>query len=146
MILIALGANLPSHAGTPAENLRAALGVLERKGIRPVTISPLYASPAWPDPNDPEYVNGVASVETSLEPQALIVCLHEVESLFGRSATKKMHHGRSTSTFWTMRGAFALQIPYCRIRDCKRGLLFCCRCAMLRPIGTTLSVAKASAN
>lgn len=89
MILIALGANLPSHAGTPAENVRAALGVLERKGIRPVTISPLYASPAWPDPNDPEYVNGVASVETSLEPQALIVCLHEVESLFGRTRNEK---------------------------------------------------------
>lgn len=89
MILIALGANLPSHAGTPAKTLRAAFGVLEHNGVRPVTISPLYASPAWPDPNDPEYVNAVASVETALDPQALIVCLQKVESLFGRERSKK---------------------------------------------------------
>lgn len=89
MILIALGANLPSHAGTPAETLRAALGVLERDGVRPVTISPLYASPAWPDANDPEYVNAVACVETSHAPQSLMMCLHKVEMMFGRKRSEK---------------------------------------------------------
>jgi 2-amino-4-hydroxy-6-hydroxymethyldihydropteridine diphosphokinase len=84
MILIALGANLPSHAGQPAETLRAALVKLAESGAVPRGVSPFYATPAWPDPSDPEFVNAVARIDTELAPLQLMELLHRVEAAFGR--------------------------------------------------------------
>ena len=85
MILIALGANLPSQAGAPAETLRAALNALDSEGVQVRAISKFYATPAWPDPHDPPFVNAVAQVETTFEPAALLDALHRVELRFGRT-------------------------------------------------------------
>ena len=84
VILIALGSNLPSHAGNPSETLRAALHELGQNGVTPMQISAFYATKAWPDPADPSYVNAVARVETSLAPDALMARLHATEQTFGR--------------------------------------------------------------
>jgi 2-amino-4-hydroxy-6-hydroxymethyldihydropteridine diphosphokinase len=84
MILIALGSNLPSHVGTPADTLRAALAELARTNIRIADVSFFYETPAWPDPSNPSFVNAVARIETMLTPQSLIARLHEVERVFGR--------------------------------------------------------------
>ena len=84
MILIALGANLPSRAGDPADTLRAALTSLGARGITVESQSGFYASPAWPNPSDPPFVNAVASVRTELAPADLLRVLHEVEDAFGR--------------------------------------------------------------
>jgi 2-amino-4-hydroxy-6-hydroxymethyldihydropteridine diphosphokinase len=84
MILIALGSNLSSHAGSPAQTLHAALDALARRDVRIVAVSSFYKTPAWPDPSDPSFVNAVARVETKLSPQSLIACLHDVERTFGR--------------------------------------------------------------
>jgi 2-amino-4-hydroxy-6-hydroxymethyldihydropteridine diphosphokinase len=84
MILIALGANLPSHAGSPAATLRAALNQLSQNGAVPLKVSPLYTTPAWPDPRDPEFVNAVARLDTQLPPAQLMELLHDVEAVFGR--------------------------------------------------------------
>ncbi|HWU55562.1 MAG TPA: 2-amino-4-hydroxy-6-hydroxymethyldihydropteridine diphosphokinase [Rhizomicrobium sp.] len=84
MILIALGANLPSPAGPPARTLRAALARLEERGIKIQSISSFYETPAWPDPGQPAFVNAVAAVETRLQPVELLTLLHAVETDFGR--------------------------------------------------------------
>jgi len=84
MILIALGANLPSLAGQPADTLKRALGELERQGVEIRQVSAFYETPAWPDPADPAFVNAVAAVKTSLQPVELLVLLHGVETDFGR--------------------------------------------------------------
>jgi 2-amino-4-hydroxy-6-hydroxymethyldihydropteridine diphosphokinase len=84
MILIGLGANLPSRAGLPADTLHAALAELARADVRVVAVSSFYRTPAWPDPADPAFVNAVARIETRLQPSALIARMHEVEDLFGR--------------------------------------------------------------
>ena len=84
MILIALGANLPSAKGTPKDTLRAALASLGARGITVERQSGFYLSEAWPDPSDPPFVNTVASVRTSLSPAELLRVLHEVEAEFGR--------------------------------------------------------------
>lgn len=84
MILLGLGANLPSQAGPPRSTLLAALDFLARNGIRISAVSPFYASPAWPDPTDPEFVNAVAAIETDLTPGALLALLHLTEAAFGR--------------------------------------------------------------
>ena len=84
MILIALGANLPSLAGQPADTLKRALGELERQGVEIRQVSAFYETPAWPDPADPAFVNAVAAVKTSLQPVELLMLLHGVETDFGR--------------------------------------------------------------
>ena len=84
MILIALGANLPSSAGTPAATLRAALARLEAQGGKILSVSPFYETPAWPNPAQPPFVNAVAIVETTLQPVELLALLHGVETAFGR--------------------------------------------------------------
>jgi len=84
MILVALGANLPSNAGTPAQTLRASLAMLYENAARAVSVSSFYASPAWPDASDPPFVNAVAKLETKLSPAALMKLLAEIENRFGR--------------------------------------------------------------
>jgi 2-amino-4-hydroxy-6-hydroxymethyldihydropteridine diphosphokinase len=84
MILIALGSNLSSPAGPPAQTVAAALAALKANGIAPVKVSRLYKSEAWPDPGDPPFINAVAQVATALSPAALLGRLHAVERSFGR--------------------------------------------------------------
>jgi 2-amino-4-hydroxy-6-hydroxymethyldihydropteridine diphosphokinase len=84
MILIALGANLPSAAGPPEETLKSALRWLAGQSITIVKRSGFYRSEAWPDPSDPPFVNAVAEVKTALEPAALLAVLHKTEAEFGR--------------------------------------------------------------
>lgn len=84
VIVIALGANLPSKYGPPAASLRAALAQLRARGLGMVSVSSLYKTPAWPDPADPGFVNAVAVVQTGLQPAELLGLLHEVETDFGR--------------------------------------------------------------
>ena len=89
MILIALGANLASAAGSPEETLQAALASLDAKGITVERQSGFYASEAWPNPADPPFVNAVASVRTKLSPTELLHTLHDVEAQFGRKRGTK---------------------------------------------------------
>ncbi len=85
MILIALGANLPLRDGTPPQaTLKAALAEFPRHQIVALSTSPFYATPAWPDPTDPEYVNAVVSVTTMLEPAKLLSLMQRIEAMFGR--------------------------------------------------------------
>ena len=84
MILIALGANLPGPAGAPADALRAALARLEKRGVKILSVSSFYETPAWPDPEQPAFINAVAAVETTLQPVELLTLLHGVETDLGR--------------------------------------------------------------
>jgi 2-amino-4-hydroxy-6-hydroxymethyldihydropteridine diphosphokinase len=84
MILVALGANLPSCAGEPSATLQAALAAIEKHGVKVEQVSRFYRSEAWPDPSDPPFVNAVARVTTELSPAELLRLLHEVEKEFGR--------------------------------------------------------------
>jgi 2-amino-4-hydroxy-6-hydroxymethyldihydropteridine diphosphokinase len=88
-ILIALGANLPSRAGSPRQTLEAALWELGRGGVHILRRSSFYRSQAWPDPEDPEFINAVAEVESALDPAALMHLLHETETSFGRTRSAR---------------------------------------------------------
>ena len=89
MIVIALGANLDSPLGPPAATMTAALGALKQNGVRIVAVSAFYATPAWPDPSDPPFVNAVIGVETVHSPVDLMVILHKIESMYGRTRSVK---------------------------------------------------------
>ena len=84
MILIGLGANLPSAAGAPLATLEAALATLERGGVHVAVQSRWYRSAALPRSTQPDFVNGVAWLETRLEPRDLLALLHRIEGRFGR--------------------------------------------------------------
>ena len=43
-----------------------------------------WRSAAWPDPNEPEYRNGVAFVETTMPPAAVLEALSSIEQAFDR--------------------------------------------------------------
>jgi 2-amino-4-hydroxy-6-hydroxymethyldihydropteridine diphosphokinase len=85
VILLALGANLPSSAGPPQATLKAALDVLDRSGVSLCAVSRFYESPAWPDRALPCFVNAVAMVSSGLGPSELLNLLHAVETSFGRT-------------------------------------------------------------
>ena len=79
MILIALGANLPSAAGGPQETLDAALDRLEENGVRVAARSHWYRTAPVPVSDQPWFVNGVVRVETALDPLGLLLTLRRIE-------------------------------------------------------------------
>ncbi|HZB89959.1 MAG TPA: 2-amino-4-hydroxy-6-hydroxymethyldihydropteridine diphosphokinase [Stellaceae bacterium] len=85
MILIGLGANLPSAWGPPEKTLEAALAALGDAGIGVERRSRWYRSAPWPPGEQPWYVNAVASLATGLDPGALLAELHRLEARFGRT-------------------------------------------------------------
>lgn len=87
MILVALGANLPSRFGPPRATLEAALARLPEVGLAVAARSPWYLTAPVPASDQPDYVNGVAAVETGLDAAATLAALHAVEAEFGRVRT-----------------------------------------------------------
>ena len=78
---VALGANL----GDPASTVRAAFAALANlPESRIVHCSSLYRTAPVGMTEQPEFVNAVAELETSLAPEALLDALLEVEQRFGR--------------------------------------------------------------
>ncbi len=85
MILIALGANLPSaRYGAPRATLTAALAMLEHAGIAVTARSAWYESAPVPASDQPWFVNAVAAVATARAPAVLMQHLHDVERALGR--------------------------------------------------------------
>lgn len=83
MILIAAGSNLP-FCGSDSQQIVFSAFLSIRRFVTIQEISPLYQSPAWPDPADPPFVNAVASVRTDLPPLSLLAALRAVETALGR--------------------------------------------------------------
>jgi 2-amino-4-hydroxy-6-hydroxymethyldihydropteridine diphosphokinase len=81
---IALGSNVAGRFASSAEAVAAAIRTIQGAEITVISRSRLYRSAAWPDPTDPEFVNAMIFVETSLAPDALLARLHSVETEFGR--------------------------------------------------------------
>lgn len=84
-MVIALGGNLPGAHETSAALLDAALDAFAPAGLTVVTRSDWWTSAAWPDPTQPAYTNGVALVETRLDPSRTHQALQRIETDFGRA-------------------------------------------------------------
>lgn len=89
MILLALGANLPSRFGTPLQTLSGVLAVLPEFGVRVLRASRFFSNPAVPASNQPDYVNCVVEVATDSSPQALLDACLEIERQLGRVRGEK---------------------------------------------------------
>ena len=78
---VGLGGNL----GEVAATLRAATEALARlPGTRLLRVSRLYRTPAWGLEQQPDFINGVAALETRLGPRELLDALLRIEREFGR--------------------------------------------------------------
>ncbi len=87
MILIALGSNRDGPWGSPSETVGEALRRLTGRGIRLRRASSLLVSAPFGVTDQPDFVNAVAEVESSLSPEALLRQLHVIERLAGRRRT-----------------------------------------------------------
>ena len=88
---VALGANLID----PVTQVRAALAALDEvPETRVVSASSLYSTEAITADKQPDYVNAVAALETTLTPDALLTALFEIENEFGRR--RDFHHAPRT--------------------------------------------------
>lgn len=84
IILIGIGANLPSRLGTPQTTCEAALSALAEAGVTILRRSRWYRSAPVPVSSQPWYVNGVAVVATPLGPTELLTTMLAVERGLGR--------------------------------------------------------------
>ena len=88
--IVAMGANL----GDRAETIASAMEQLgSTTGVTVVAVSTLSETvairPDGPDDSHPDYLNGVAIVDTTLSAPALLAVLHDIEDRFGRTRTER---------------------------------------------------------
>jgi 2-amino-4-hydroxy-6-hydroxymethyldihydropteridine diphosphokinase len=83
-VVIALGSNLAGGFGACEAVLEEALTRFPRAGLKLQKRSRWWRSAAWPDPDGPEYRNGVALVEPGAGPQATLDALLSIEESLGR--------------------------------------------------------------
>ena len=116
---VGLGANLGDREAT----IRAALAALaEEDGIEVVAISTLRETEPVGVGPQPRYVNGVAELNTSLLPRALLDCLLATEQLFGRVRVPGEHGPRTLDLDLLLYGDEqidepGLTVPHPRLRE-----------------------------
>lgn len=85
-----MGANLGDRDVTIADAL---IGLAEADGIRVIAVSNFIETvairPDGPDETHPNYLNGVAIVETTLSAAGLLAVLHAIEDDHGRTRTER---------------------------------------------------------
>lgn len=89
VFFVALGANLPSHAGLPKVTLTSALDALNSDSCRVEDVSRFYATPCFPPGAGPDYVNAAARVVCDETPEAMLERLHQIEADFGRAREQR---------------------------------------------------------
>ena len=85
MIFVSIGANLPTIDATPALTCARAAAALDGlAGLRLAGISRWYQTEPIPPSGQPPYVNGVAALAGSAEPETLLAALQAMEQAHGR--------------------------------------------------------------
>jgi 2-amino-4-hydroxy-6-hydroxymethyldihydropteridine diphosphokinase len=80
---------LGSNLGDRLEHLRGAVRLLARPGVDPRRSSRVYETEPVGGPVQPDYLNAVLEVETSLPPRALLEACLGVEAELGRVRTER---------------------------------------------------------
>ncbi|BBL70409.1 2-amino-4-hydroxy-6-hydroxymethyldihydropteridine diphosphokinase [Methylogaea oryzae] len=78
---IGLGSNLQDPVG---QIRRARAAIAQTEGIAELAFSGLYRNPPMGPADQPDYVNAVMAVSTTLEPHALLHALQAIENSQGR--------------------------------------------------------------
>jgi 2-amino-4-hydroxy-6-hydroxymethyldihydropteridine diphosphokinase len=85
-VFIGLGSNI----GDREKNLKDAITHLQQSGFVTITsISRFYDTEAQGVEDQPDFLNCVVKVKTSLEPEELLVMLKKIEKMMGRTETER---------------------------------------------------------
>jgi 2-amino-4-hydroxy-6-hydroxymethyldihydropteridine diphosphokinase len=84
VVIIAYGTNMSLDHTPGRQALPHIVSELKSCGIIVKKFSRLWHSRAWPDPNDPPYLNAVVEGLADLAPEAVMVVLHRLEAEAGR--------------------------------------------------------------
>lgn len=87
-MLVAVGANATSWAGSPLETVKAALAALATR-FPDLHASPLYSTPAFPPGAGPDFVNGACVFTSDLPASDVLTQLHSIEASFDRTRTTR---------------------------------------------------------
>ena len=82
---LAIGSNL----GNKINNIDIAKFELQKNKIKILMSSSCYLSESWPDSTNPNYINIIIKIKTSLMPLELLTICNLVESKLGRVRSKK---------------------------------------------------------
>ncbi len=94
-VVVAVGANLPWGASSPAETATSAVEALAHHPAVAVTaVSARFESEPVGGPDQPRYVNAVVVARTALSPASLLRELHALEAAFDR--TREVRWGART--------------------------------------------------
>jgi 2-amino-4-hydroxy-6-hydroxymethyldihydropteridine diphosphokinase len=94
---VALGSNQAGDLANASAQLHAALTALNELAFsRLRRVSSFYATPAWGDSAQPDYVNAVCELHTELAPAALLSALQAIENQQGRMRDAARRYGPRT--------------------------------------------------
>ncbi len=89
VVLVALGANLPSHAGPPERTLAESVKKFSEYGFEDVKTSRLFHTPCFPPGAGPDYVNAAAIASIEAGSDVILSHLHAIEAEFGRERQQR---------------------------------------------------------
>ena len=85
---VEIGFGLGSNIGDKPANIRAALALLEARGVAALTaVSSIYQTPPWGYLEQESFANACALASTSLDPAALLAAVKGIEADMGRVET-----------------------------------------------------------
>lgn len=87
--LIALGSNENSIWGDARETAQKAMLLAAQLSPAPANCSKLYATPAFPDPTDPPFVNAAMAITVAGDATSLFDALQDIERQAGRTRHKR---------------------------------------------------------
>jgi len=82
---LAIGSNL----GNKIRNIDIAKFELEKNKIKILKSSSNYISESWPNSDNPNYINNIIKIKTSLAPLELLKICNMIETKLGRVRSKK---------------------------------------------------------
>ena len=87
---LGLGSNLANELGSPIEHLQQALLSLEQhQDIRELRVSSYYASAPMGPQDQPDFINAVVEIKTTLAPLALLALCQELEKQAQRERVRR---------------------------------------------------------
>ena len=136
-VFIALGSNI----GDRAANIKKAVDLIAASGaVTVVRSSHLYETRPWGVEDQPDFINAVIEVRTTLAPAALLAHLKGVEAQMGRVATERWGPRiiDADIIFYGARVVMeeGLSIPHARMRERAFVLVPLCECAptLIHPV------------
>jgi 2-amino-4-hydroxy-6-hydroxymethyldihydropteridine diphosphokinase len=108
IVFVGLGSNLEQPV-KQVKKARTAINRLEK--VQEVAFSSLYQSVPMGPENQPDYINAVMAVSTSLVPIALLRCLQQIENQQGRMRKDQRWTARTLDLDILMYGDQQIDIP-----------------------------------